>query len=362
MITRVLRRLNQQHYPGRFFFDPKWIVLGVNNVCNLRCKMCDVGTGDSDTNFAQNLTGTRPLNMPVDLIKRVIDQTAEYFPRTKIGYAFTEPLVYPHLAESLSYAKSKRLYTSITTNALTLKQKAQPLVDARLDELNVSLDGPPEIHNQIRGHEQSYERAIAGIEELLRHSTSPSISIFCVITQWNIGHLKRFADGLKDYPLRHLGFMHYVFTTSALAERHNEIWGHLYPATHSNINHDSAAMSPAHLDLLWNELQFLRSSHYPFSVGFSPEIETRADLERFYLLPDEKFGSRCGDVSSTLMIKSDGSAIPAHGRCYNLTVGNVYRESLEQIWNAPVLNAFRKDLHKAGGLLPACSRCCSAFH
>ena len=61
------------------------------------------------------------------------------------------------------------------------------------------------------------------------------------------------------------------------------------------------------------------------------------------------------------MIKSDGTAIPAHGRCYNLTVGNIYEENLTTIWNSPVLGAFRKDLMKAGGLLPACSRCCSAF-
>src|SRR5215471_14285355 len=185
MITRVLRRFNQQHYPGHFFFAPKWIVLGVNNVCNLRCKMCDVGTGDDDTNFAQNLTGTRPLNMPIELIKRILDQTAEHFPTAKIGYAFTEPLVYPHLIESLTYASGKNLYTAVTTNGLTLKPKAQSLIDAQLNELNISLDGPPEIHNQIRGNDKSYEKALAGIEELAKHSSRPIISIYCVITKWN---------------------------------------------------------------------------------------------------------------------------------------------------------------------------------
>ena len=61
------------------------------------------------------------------------------------------------------------------------------------------------------------------------------------------------------------------------------------------------------------------------------------------------------------MIKSDGSVIPAHGRCYNLNLGNIYSESLKEIWRSTVLNNFRDNLINNGGQLPACSRCCSAF-
>lgn len=41
---------------------------------------------------------THPINIPLDLIKKMIDQA-------KLGYVFTEPLIYPHLIESLKYAK-----------------------------------------------------------------------------------------------------------------------------------------------------------------------------------------------------------------------------------------------------------------
>ncbi len=61
------------------------------------------------------------------------------------------------------------------------------------------------------------------------------------------------------------------------------------------------------------------------------------------------------------MIKSDGRVNPAHGRCYELTVGNISKESLPEIWNSSELARFRRTLNRAGGLLPACSRCCSAF-
>ena len=130
MISKLIKKVNKKVLPKNYLFSPEWIVLGVNNVCNLHCKMCDVGTKTLETNFAQNLIGTHPLNMPLDLIKEIIDQTAHYYPKAKLGYAFTEPLVYPHLEQSLLHAKSKNIKTSITTNALTLKQNASKLVNS----------------------------------------------------------------------------------------------------------------------------------------------------------------------------------------------------------------------------------------
>ena len=140
-ISSALRSANEQYLPGKLLFNPEWIVLGVNNICNLHCKMCDVGTKNQETNFSVNLVGTRPLNMPLDLIKKIYDQCEKNFPKIKIGYGFTEQLIYPHLIESLEYAQSKRLFTSITTNALNLRQKADDLVKAGVGEIFISLDG-----------------------------------------------------------------------------------------------------------------------------------------------------------------------------------------------------------------------------
>jgi len=85
-------------------------------------------------------------------------------------------------------------------------------------------------------------------------------------------------------------------------------------------------------------------------------------LELFYKQPQLFYGKRCYDVFRTMMIKSNGEVIPAHGRCYNLKIGNIYDQNLKTIWNSEVVARFRKDLNQAGGLLPACSRCCSAFN
>lgn len=357
-IADKLRTINSKLAPGHLLFSPEWLVLGVNNICNLHCKMCDVGT-KSATVFSENLVGTNPVNMPIELFRRIVDQSVKYFPKVKLGFAFTEPLVYPHLEETLAYAQQNKLHTSVTTNALNLKQRAKALSETGCAELFISLDGPEEIHNYIRGHKSSFQRAVAGIEELATFDRRPSISIFCAITEWNVGHLKRFLSFFKNYPISQVGFVHNNFTSPDTANSHNALFGQLYRATVSNS--DESDVGNIDLKLLWEEISNMKRAAYPFKVSFSPEFKSFEELEVFYRKPDIMIGSSCRDVFRNVMIKSDGSVIPAHGRCYNLTVGNVYDQSLPEIWKSRVFSKFRMDIIRQGGFLPACSRCCSAF-
>lgn len=355
-----LKKINKKLAPSNYMFGPEWIVLGVNNVCNLHCKMCDVGTQNLESNFAQNLVGTHPLNMPKELIFRIMDETAQHFPSAKVSYAFTEPLVYPHLAESLAYAEQKGLFTSMTTNALNLKRKADALLDGRINEIFVSLDGPQEIHNEIRGHKKSFQKAIEGIEALKKSPHCPRISIICAITEWNTGELKQLIEDLKHLEIDEFAFMHTQFISSSAADLHNQSrWGTNYPCYDSNV--DIIDFSRMNLKELQAEIASIRSTEYPFNVFFSPEIDELEDLKTYYLSPEKILGKQCGAVYSSVMIKSDGQAIPAHGRCYNLDIGNIYEKNLKTIWKSPILKKLRGNLDKAGGLFPGCSRCCSGI-
>lgn len=359
MIT-PLKKINKKLAPSNYFFAPEWIVLGVNNVCNLHCKMCDVGTQNLESNFAQNLVGTRPLNMPKELIFRIMDQTSRYYPKSKVSYAFTEALVYPHLGESLLYAENKGLYTSLTTNALNLKRKSEEILTGRLNEIYISLDGPQDIHNEIRGHKKSFQKAIEGIEALKASEHCPRIGVICAITEWNTGKLKQLIDDLKHLGIDEFAFMHTQFISESAAGLHNKSrWGEHYPCHDSNI--DQIDFNKMNLPELFEEIQEVRAMDISSNVYFSPEIRRMEDLTEYYMKPEKILGSHCGAVYSSVMIKSDGSAIPAHGRCYSLDIGNIYKDELKDIWRSPVLKKLRSDLDQAGGLFPGCSRCCSGI-
>ena len=358
-VASKLKLANIRHYPKHLYYAPNWIVMGVNNVCNLHCKMCDVGNQNLESTFAQNLVGTHPLNMPEDLCMRIIDHTAAYFPKTKLAYAFTEPLVYPFLTQTLQYAEEKGLYTSLTTNALTLPHKAERLTNAGLNLINVSLDGPEETHNEIRGNKRSFQKAIEGIEKLKSLPNCPEISVICAITEWNYDQLYEFAEYFNELGIDTLAFMHTQYTTQALADAHNEIWGDIYPATDSNV--DLIDHSNIDIPLLADQVKRIREADFKFKCYFSPDLDTEALMYTYYMQPEIFIGRRCHEIFQSVMIKSDGSVIPAHGRCYNLSLGNIYEEDLKSIWNSAIASKFRSDVSKAGGLLPACSRCCSGF-
>ncbi len=322
--------------------------------------MCDVGIGYEGSNFYANLMGAKPINMPLELATQIFEQTAKHYPTAKIGYAFTEPIIYPHLVESLAIADRLGLYTSMTTNALKLRNLATDLAAAGLDDVFISLDGPADVHNEIRGNKKSFEWAVEGMEKIFAIAgRRPAVSVFCTITEWNIGRLREFVKYFKGMPLAAMGFMHTNFVPDDVADRHNAIFAGKYPATASNM----ALIDLGKMDmaLLWEEISEIQAGEWGFPISFSPRFANRATMERYYSHPGELVGKICNDAFRMMMIKSDGTVIPAHGRCYQHTVGNIYTDSLPEIWNSGAFGMFRKDLMDAGGLLPACARCCSAF-
>lgn len=350
------RRVVDRASAGRAWRPPGWVVLGVNNLCNLHCRMCDVGTGFSGSNFAFHLTGAEPRDMPLALCTDVLDQVAAAWPRARVGWAFTEPSIYPHLLPTLAHGRRLGLRTAMTTNGARLPRLADDLVEAGLGELFVSLDGPADVHDDIRGRAGAWRLAVEGITRIAGRVPT---SVFACVTPWNVGALERLLDDLSPLPLVSVGLMHTNYTTEATAARHNATYGDRYPATASNV----AEMDVGDIDLdrLAGELAAIRARRWRFPVRLSPDLHDRDALVTFYRHPERLVGRRCGDAWRSLMIKSDGSVIPAHGRCYRVVAGNVGDTPLPALWNAAELRAFRATLTRAGGLLPACSRCCSAF-
>jgi MoaA/NifB/PqqE/SkfB family radical SAM enzyme len=358
-----LRALNERLMPGRLVFGPTHIVLGVNNFCNLRCVMCDVGTGNSETNFGANLVGAKTRSMPIELFRHIVDETAAYCPQAHLGLAFTEPLAWRPIGEALAIAREGGLQASVTTNGLLLMRYLDELAHGKCRNLAVSLDGPEAVHDRIRRHAGSYERAVAGIEALAVKPGAPDISVYCTITELNVGSLRAFVREMSRLPLKRVGLLHNNFVTADQADGHNALYGALHGgalhATASNV----FATDPAKIDLelLAAELQEIERTAYPFPVLIQPGLTSAAALETYYRRPETPIGRSCHDASRILMIDADGEAIPVHGRCFRFPIGNIRDQSLASLWNHEQLADLRRALRKAGGLLPACSRCCSGF-
>jgi Fe-coproporphyrin III synthase len=364
--TRVLGE-DAERADGRCRFAPEWIILCINNFCNLRCRMCDVGLGERASVFYANMIGDDPGNMSLDLLKTALDGAAGFRPRPKIGLAFTEPLIHAGILDFCREIVGRGFYCSITTNGFLLPQRAEALVDIGVDEITVSIDGPPAIHDAIRGRKGSFDRLYAGVEKLNAARAragrrTPRVRISTTITDLSYPALRACLAAVAPLQPDGVNFAHLSYISDAMAAAHNAIYTGELGVAHSCLGEmDLASMDLARLA---EEIAGVRALAADPAAGcppvaFHPDLTTVAELGRYYQRPEEYVGGRrCADPFKMMMVKTDGTVIPAHSRCYNYPVGRVQDTPLPQIWNNARYAGFRRLLHGAGGTLPACTRCC----
>ncbi len=345
-------------------------MLGVNNVCNLHCKMCDVGLGESGTAFWANLIGQNPHNMTLELLHEILRQARAFRPRPHLSLGSTEPLIHPEIVEFTRAIVRQGFYCVIISNGTMLPRLAPALVESGLHGLALSVDGPAAVHNRIRGSRDSFEKLYRGAELLTATKARlkrryPRLQFSFTITDENYGHILEFVQAVEPLQPAAIHIVHLNFITDDMARVHNARYGRELRVARSNLG----VMDPAAFDTgaIWAELQRVRAyvrsrgAAYP-AVTISPDLTNREAVDTLYREPLTLVtGPRCTDPWKMMMVRTDGTVIPAQNRCYDFPVGNIQTTSLADLWNSDRLRVFRQTLQGAGGTLPACSRCCGVL-
>jgi len=318
--------------------------------------MCDVGNPNPESSFFRNLRIDGKLNeIPIDRYKSVIDEVAPYQPM--ISITSTEPLLYKPLGEAITYARHHALEVAVTTNGYILPNRAKELVEAGLSRLNVSIDGPAPLHNEIRGRRDSFERATEGIalikEEAQRSGREVEILVCFTITNMNYHALETCYDALSAFPIDRINFTYMSYVTEEMARKHNELWGKKYRATVNCLNEYTC---PEQVDVgsLYSQIRAVQAKGRG-RVSFLPSFQLE-ELETFFYNPTSFMGKqRCMVNWFIAEIIASGEVIP-YTRCYFIPFGNINEQPFMQIWNGEKIRAWRKDLRRFKRF-PACTRC-----
>lgn len=335
---------------------PLTIYWNVNSVCNLHCKMCDVGTFNEESNFFQILRIDRKLHeITLDRFKSVVDEVAHFRPMMSI--IATEPLMYKPLGKAVAYARTAGLEVTVTTGAYDLPQRAEELARAGLTRLNVSLDGPPGLHNSIRGRPNTFERATAGVKIFKAAAQRLGIKTEVIapftITNLNFDRLVEFVNALEPYPFDRINFNYMTFVTKEMADEHNSIWDGRYHATEMCLNEevDPERVVP---EMLHEQIEQLKARRDP-RLAFLPDFSLQ-ELRRYFRKPFEFMGETpCMSTWYFAQIMANGEVIP-FTRCYQVKLGNINEQSFMAIWDGENARAWRRDLRKHKRF-PACTRC-----
>lgn len=149
---------------------PLAVRLQVTNRCTLACKYC-------------NLWRIKIEELSTNEIFRLIDELGRLGSK-RISLSGGEPLLRSDIAEIVTYCRRKGLYPEMNSNGTLVPQKIEAL--RHLDFLKLSLDGPRQAHDALRG-EGSYDKLITAAEFALKHKVK--FGFACTLTKYNINHL-----------------------------------------------------------------------------------------------------------------------------------------------------------------------------
>lgn len=117
---------NVKSFPYLFVFE-------ITNICNLKCPFCLTGKGISG--------GRSVRHMKFEEAKKIIDEVGDYLYMIQL-YTWGEPLLNKDIYDIIKYAKSKNIYTMLSTNATAMNStNNQKLIDAGLNYIMVAIDG-----------------------------------------------------------------------------------------------------------------------------------------------------------------------------------------------------------------------------
>ena len=227
---------------------------------------------------------------------------------------------------------------------LLLEKHAQAIVE-HLDEVIVSLDGPPEIHDQIRRVPGAFDRMHAGVRALHQLQPDFAAAARCTVQKQNCGSLAATASAAREMGLRSISFLAADLTSSAFNR----------PAGWPIERQAEVGLNADEIAVLEREIESLPTDGF---VLESPE-KLRRIVHHFraHLGLVEPVAPRCNAPWVSAVVESDGTVRPCffHG-----PIGSVAVESLSQVLSGRRALEFRRSLDVASN--PICRRCvCSLY-
>ncbi|HPP87484.1 MAG TPA: radical SAM protein, partial [bacterium] len=135
---------------------PIGVYLTITSRCNLNCKCCDF----------QKINQKKILEIPTENCIEYIRQMADAGV-VKLNITGGEPLLHKGIDEIIKFAKSKKMFIALSTNATKISEHLDAL--KFVDVVMMSFDGSPKNHNYLRGAD-NFETLIKTIELLKKNN------------------------------------------------------------------------------------------------------------------------------------------------------------------------------------------------
>ena len=338
---------------------PEAITLFLTHRCNLRCRMCGQW-GEGGFTKAQGAQYVQA-ELTLDMLKSIIDKVSSFKPNITLFGG--EPLLYDNCIEVIKYIKKRSMHCLMITNGSLLHDIAKEIIDSGLDELNISLDGGPEIHDAIRGMQGLYDRIEKGIMRIKyfkdeARAKKPYINLQCTITKYNYKHLEQLIEVAGKVGADSVTFHNLIFLSKELLDKQKRCDALLGC---ESAQWEGFVFEPGiEVKVLYEKIKKILSGRYRFNVDFYPNFSLQ-ELTKYYNQPSyspAEYKARCLSPWVTAYIFPDGEVRPCLNS--NYSYGNVKNSSFRELWNNEKAVRFRTEL-KNNSMFPVCARCTELY-
>lgn len=357
---RTLTHLNLIRGGSKSFIINK-VFLILTGKCNLKCRMCTLwGNSGICRTFPQWLKE----DMTLSDWTSAVDGFASFSP--DVIFFGGEPLLYPQWEELFTYVRKKGLRAHLPTNGTLLEEYADRLVYL-LDNIDVSLDGPEDVHNEIRGGGEVFQKAISGIKRInsLKQKyrlKKPYVNVCCTIQEKNYLYLEELINSLlkEKVQINLLNFQHQEFTCDELTEKQKKFFKENF-GQETNFWEGVKTIPPA-IDIksLFHQINKIRNKKYPGInyIEWEPDFNYKQLQEYYYREPDASppVEKMCVAPYLESMILPSGDV----WICPDYVIGNVKEDKLVNLWNNKRARFFRQKLQEIK-TMPVCGSCYTAF-
>ena len=313
-------------YTRKLYREPELrrLFLELTLQCNERCFHC-----------GSSCTAERGDELSRDEWLRVIDEVREDFDISRMQLCVTggEPLLNRDLFAIMGHAHELGFRWGMTSNAtLITPAVAERLAEVGMGTISVSIDGLRETHDELRGLRGGYDRAMAGIQNLINVGAFRSVQVTTVVNHATIGQLDELfevMDALDIDSWRVIG---------------------LEPIGRALLRPDLMLTGEDQVRLL----EFIREKRgqgYPLEYGCSHYLglEYEVEVREWYWL------CNAGVYTASIMANGDIGACLDIERRPETIQGSVRRERLRDVWDGR-FELFRRDLSDS------CETCRSCEH
>jgi MoaA/NifB/PqqE/SkfB family radical SAM enzyme len=315
------------------------LLLHIHESCNCRCQMCDIWRRKDGK------------ELDVADFARHRDSLLRFGVR-HVVLTGGEPLLHrdlPGLCRLLREG-GVQIITLLSTGLL-LERRSQVIADW-IDEVIVSLDGPQEVHDQVRRVQGAFRIMSEGIRVVRQRKPTLQIHGRSTIQKANHRLLRQTVSAAKALNLDSISFLAVDLTSQAF--NRDLIW--------PGERQDEIALSRAEVEGLEEEMDLLIAEcadeiRSRFVVESETKLRRIARRFREHLGDAWPVAPMCNAPWVSAVMEVDGSVRPCF---FHDRVGNTRNATLEQVINGAEARRFRGSLDVSENAI--CQRCVCSLH